>query len=272
MKIRTLFIATMSLLAVACNYNTESGCNSDSTFRIMTYNVGAINKFVGEDFSKEDNVKLLADIIKESQSDAVAFQELDSCNTRNNYFQLKALAEACGSDWSYYYGPAINYKGGKYGTGIAVKGEKPLKTLHIPIPVKEGSEARVLTIAEFKNYVLACTHLNSRQPAQVEFLSAEIKRLYGDSTKPVFLGGDMNANIGDETMNTFCKDWRVISQTELGSTVITVNKPCIDFILQFNNKAKAVEVIDSKVIKSANAGDVKIASDHYPVYVDVVLN
>ena len=81
----------------------------------------------------------------------------------------------------------------------------------------------------------------------------------------------MNANIGDETMNTFCKDWRVISQTEFGSTVITVNKPCIDFILQFNNKAKAVEVIDSKVIKSANAGDVKIASDHYPVYVDVKL-
>ena len=36
-------------------------------------------------------------------------------------------------------------------------------------------------------------------------------------------------------------------------------------------KAKAVEVIDSKVIKSANAGDVKIASDHYPVYVDIKL-
>ena len=51
MKIRTLFIATLSLLAVACNYNAESGSNSDSTFRIMTYNVGAINKFIEEDFS-----------------------------------------------------------------------------------------------------------------------------------------------------------------------------------------------------------------------------
>ncbi len=275
------------VLAVGCNKgqhaNSDNPLHKDTptvdliakkpkgAFRIMTYNVGAIHKFVNENFSKEDNVKLLAEIIKESQSDAVAIQELDSCNTRNNYFQLKALAEACGNDWSYYYGPAINYKGGKYGTGVMAKGEKPIKTLHIPIPVKEGSEARVLTIAEFKNYVLACTHLNSKQPAQVEALSAEIKKLYGDSSKPVFLGGDMNANIGDETMNTFNKYWRVISQSESGSTVVTVTKPCIDFILQFNNKVKAVEVLGSKVIKQANAGDMKIASDHYAVYVDVVL-
>lgn len=279
-----LVIALMLLFVVSCNKEQYSNNNTTlhndtpliakkpkGAFRIMTYNVGAINKFINENFSKEDNVKLLAEIIKESQADAVAFQELDSCNTRNNYFQLKALAEACGSNWSYYYGPAINYKGGKYGTGVAVKGEKPIKTLHIPIPVKEGSEARVLTIAEFKDYVLASTHLNSRQPAQVEALSAEVKKLYGDSSKPVFLGGDMNANIGDETMNTFNKYWRVISQSESGSTVITVTKPCIDFILQFNNRAKSVEVLGSKVIKQANAGDMKIASDHYAVYVDVVL-
>ena len=69
---------------------------------------------------------------------------------------------------------------------------------YIPIPVKEKSEPRVLTIAEYKDYVLACTHLNGGQPAQVEFLTAEIMKLYGDSKKPVFLGGDMNANVGKD--------------------------------------------------------------------------
>ena len=81
----------------------------------------------------------------------------------------------------------------------------------------------------------------------------------------------MNANVGKEMMNKFCEDWTIISQTESGSTVLTTTKPCIDFILQLNNRAKSAEVIGSKVIKAAKAGDMKIASDHYPVYVDVIL-
>ena len=238
---------------------------------LATYNVGAVCKFRGDDFSKEDNVKLIAEIVKESQADAVAYQELDSCNTRNDYFQLKAITESCNPKWSYFYGPAIDYKGGKYGTGVASQNKRVIKTLYIPIPVKEKSEPRVLTIVEYKDYVIACTHLNGGQPEQVEYLNAEIKKLYGDSKKPVFLGGDMNANVGKEMMNKFCEDWTIISQTESGSTVLTTTKPCIDFILQLNNRAKSAEVIGSKVIKAAKAGDMKIASDHYPVYVDVIL-
>lgn len=270
-------IAALGAFAGSCSSQAEPASDSPiapkpkGAIRLMTYNVGAIGKFVDESFTKEQNVKLIAEVVKESQSDAVAYQELDSCNTRNNYFQLKALAEATGEDWTYFYGPAIKYRGGKYGTGVAANGKKAIKTLYIPIPVKEGTEARVLTVAEYKDYVLACTHLNGGQPAQVEYLTAEIKKLYGDSKKPVFLGGDMNANVGKDMMNKFCENWTIISQTESGSTVVTITKPCIDFILQLNNKAKAAKVLGSKVIKEAKSGDMKKASDHYPVYVDVKL-
>lgn len=237
----------------------------------MTYNVGAVCKFIGDDFTKEDNVKLIAEIVKESQADAVAYQELDSCNTRNDYFQLKAITESCNPKWSYFYGPAIDYKGGKYGTGVASRNKRVVKTLYIPIPVKEKSEPRVLTIVEYKDYVIACTHLNGGQPAQVEYLNAEIKRLYGNSKKPVFLGGDMNAFPESPMMDEFHKAWTIISQTSDGTSVKSPQKPCIDYILQLNNKAKAAKVIGSKVIKEAKTGDIKIASDHYPVYVDVIL-
>lgn len=276
MKVTRSILATLCAVALmACGNSNDNqspiAAKPRKAIRLMTYNVGAICKFIGDDFTKEDNVKLIAEIIKESQADAVAYQELDSCNTRNDYFQLEALAKATGEDWGYFYGPAIDYRGGKYGTGIAVNKKKAIKSLYIPIPVKEGTEARVLTIVEYKDYVWASTHLNGGQPAQVEYLTNEIKKMYADSKKPVFLGGDMNANVGKEMMNKFCEDWTIISQTESGSTVVNTTKPCIDFILQLNNKAKAAEVIGSKVIKEANAGDMKIASDHYPVYVDVVL-
>lgn len=276
MKVTRSILATLCAVALmACGNSNDNqspiAAKPRKAIRLMTYNVGAICKFIGDDFTKEDNVKLIAEIIKESQADAVAYQELDSCNTRNNYFQLKSIAESCGPEWNFYYGPAIDYKGGKYGTGVMGKEKKILKTLHIPIPVKEKSEPRVVTIVEYKNYVMACTHLNGGQPAQVEYLSAEVKRLYGESKKPVFLGGDMNAFPESEMMAEFCKDWTIISQTASGTTVEDSKKPCIDYILQLNNRAKAAEVIGSKVIKEANAGDMTIASDHYPVYVDVIL-
>ena len=274
--------ATRSILATLCAVALMACGNSNDNqspiaakprkaIRLMTYNVGAVCKFIGDDFSKEDNVKLIAEIVKESQADAVAYQELDSCNTRNDYFQLKAITESCNPKWSYFYGPAIDYKGGKYGTGVASQNKRVIKTLYIPIPVKEKSEPRVLTIVEYKDYVIACTHLNGGQPAQVEYLNAEIKRLYGDSKKPVFLGGDMNAFPESPIMDEFRKTWTIISQTTDGTSVRSTQKPCIDYILQLNNKAKAAKVIGSKVIKNAQAGDMKIASDHYPVYVDVIL-
>lgn len=274
--------ATRSILATLCAVALMACGNSNDNqspiaakprkaIRLMTYNVGAVCKFIGDDFTKEDNVKLIAEIVKESQADAVAYQELDSCNTRNDYFQLKAITESCNPKWSYFYGPAIDYKGGKYGTGVASQNKRVIKTLYIPIPVKEKSEARVLTIVEYKDYVIACTHLNGGQPAQVEYLNAEIKKLYGDSKKPVFLGGDMNAFPESPMMDEFRKAWTIISQTTDGTSVQSTQKPCIDYILQLNNKAKAAKVVDSKVIKNAQAGDMKIASDHYPVYVDVIL-
>lgn len=274
--------ATRSILATLCAVALMACGNSNDNqspiaakprkaIRLMTYNVGAVCKFIGDDFTKEDNVKLIAEIVKESQADAVAYQELDSCNTRNDYFQLKAITESCNPKWSYFYGPAIDYKGGKYGTGVASRNKRVVKTLYIPIPVKEKSEPRVLTIVEYKDYVIACTHLNGGQPAQVEYLNAEIKRLYGNSKKPVFLGGDMNAFPESPMMDEFHKAWTIISQTSDGTSVKSPQKPCIDYILQLNNKAKAAKVIGSKVIKEAKTGDIKIASDHYPVYVDVIL-
>ena len=268
---------SISLLAACGGATPEAEHNSPiaakpkGALRIMSYNVGAIGKFVDETFTKEDNVKLLAQTILESQADAVAIQELDSCNTRNNYFQLKAVADVCGEGWDYFYGPAIDYRGGKYGTGVAAKQKSAIKTLYIPVPVQEKREARVLTIAEYKNYVIACTHLNGGDPEQVKFINTEIKKLYGDSKKPVFLGGDMNAFPDSDMMNEFRKEWTIISQTAEGTTVVTVGKPCIDYVLQLNNKAKPAKVLGSAVVRKANAGDMKKASDHYAVYVDVKL-
>lgn len=252
-------------------YTSPVASKPKGAVRIMTYNVGAISKFVDEKFTVEDNVEAIANVILETETDVVAFQELDSCNTRNNYYQLKALAEDCGPEWNYFYAPTINYSGGKYGIGIAAKGPKAIKTICIPLPAKENVEPRALAIAEYKDYVIASTHLNGGQVEEVEHINAEMKKLYGNSKKPVFLGGDMNAFPDGELMNEFRTEWAIISKTTESSSVLASTKPCIDYVLQLNNKARRVKVLGSAVIGEACSGDVKKASDHYAVYVDVRL-
>lgn len=241
---------------------------ADGTFRIITYNVGAIRKFTNTDFTKQDNVKLLAEIIREADADAVCFQELDSCTRRNDYFQLKALVDAIDSKWQYHYAPAIEYQGGKYGSGIAAK-LSGAYTYHIPIPTPPDSEDRVIAIMEYEDYVIASTHLNSSQPNQVKIINDEISKRYGTSDKPVFIGGDMNAQINQEMMLEFKKQWVILSKDF--RTTVQDRYACIDYILQLKNNAEIAKVSDSQVITDAKAGNVNIASDHYAVYVDVVL-
>ena len=46
------------------------------------------------------------------------------------------------------------------------------------------------------------------------------------------------------------------------------DKYCIDYILLLNNGAK-VEVLNSEVVREAKSANVKTASDHYPIFIDM---
>jgi endonuclease/exonuclease/phosphatase family metal-dependent hydrolase len=266
---RNIIITVLSamLLATAYTAYSQPKPKKSGTLRIMTYNVGTIEKHISDTFSKADNVALLGKIIRNSQADAVCVQELDSCG-RNKYFQLEALTKAIDENWHFLFGRAVYYYGGAFGAGMTAA-KKPIRSFNIFIPTPEGSEDRNVAVMEFEDYVVCSTHLNYNQPHQVDIINAEMKRLYGDSSKPVFLGGDMNAQPKSEMMQIFEQEWTIIST--MARTTVQDRMVCIDFILQLNNRAKRVEVVDSQVIHSHIWGNVNLASDHYPVYVDIKL-
>ena len=233
--------------------------------RLVTYNVGVFNKYITDDY------QLIADMMKEIDADAVCMNELDSCTTRTrNVFQLQRVAGLLGN-WDYEFGAAMPYKGGKYGEGIATK-EKAVKKFSVVLPKGEGAEPRVLVVMELPKYVIATTHLDHvsalAEFPQVELITKTLKERYGNSNKPVFLGGDMNAKPGSETIKELEKDWTTISITGFGTFPSDSPKSCIDFIMQLNNGVKC-EVVGSEVMRSFKSGDVSKASDHLPVMVDV---
>ena len=233
--------------------------------RLVTYNVGVFNKYI------EDDYQLIADMMLEIEADAVCMNELDSCTTRTkSVYQLERVSRLLGN-WDFAFGAAMPYRGGKYGEGIAMR-EKAVKKFSIALPKGDGAEPRVCVVMETPDYVLATTHLDhvsvAAQIPQVQLITEVLKKQYGESGKPVFIGGDMNAKPDSETIAEFKKDWTILSTTGFGTFPSDSPRSCIDYIMQLKNGVSC-EVVGTQVLRSFKSGDVAKASDHLPVMVDV---
>ena len=276
-----LTIFMVSLLSGCLDKEPQSYYPKEKgTFRIMSYNVGAMHKFIPE---LEDNVNMIASMIRETQPDIVGLNELDSCNQRHNVNQVALLSEAVGK-WKWYFGKAIDYKGGSYGNGIIVPEKtKVLKQYSHPYPnptleEENPRETRSVIVVETDRYVLLATHLGvgtytlqdqtkgNYMLLQIEDLNNLALERYKNSSVPVFFCGDMNATPGSEAIQALEKYWEVISNQDEMTTVNSHRT--IDFIFHLKDSAP-VEVVGAHTLLKYYNGDSEKASDHFPIYADV---
>lgn len=234
--------------------------------RIVAYNVGVFSKYTG------DSTQDVADMMYELGADAVAVCEQDSCNNRHNTFQTRYFAELLGTEWDYKFGSAMQWNGGSYGTGVVVS-RNIIRSFVINLPKGNGYEPRVCVVAETSDYVIAAVHLDHSNDAvrveQASLLTDELMRLYGRSRKPVFLCGDLNATPDSPTLQQLSEDWTVLS--EPASTYPSQNpSECIDYILALKNRAR-YKLLKTAVCTEFESADVSQASDHLPVFVDVMI-
>lgn len=241
-----------------------------SRLRIVTYNVGVFSKYT------DDSTQDIANMMHELGADAIAMCELDSCNRRHATFQLKDFAQAMSAcsaeEWSYRFGAAMQWKGGAYGAGIVTQ-QEIMESFEIKLPKGDGHEPRICVVAETEAYVIASAHIDHGSEEvrmeQARLITEELKSRYGKSRKPVFLCGDLNAEPDSPTLGQLSEDWTILSSP--GYTYPSDNPcKCIDYIMALNNRAR-YKVKYSEVWTDARSADVVMASDHLPVYVDVVL-
>ena len=279
-KIFNIIVVIATLLGIsfsACNNDdkfhdlefpphVDNTKKPDGALRIMVYNVAVFNN----DPNDPLNYQTIANMVKEKDVDLVCLNELDSLTTRTaKDYQLKKFADLMGN-WDFHYASAMPYRGGGYGEGIATK-EKAIKKFSVPLPKGVGAEPRVFVVMEMEDYVIATTHLDHAVPEaqadQVRIINETIEELYGDSDKPVFLGGDLNARPGSETINSFEEKWTILSSLQYTFPSHKPNRT-LDYILQYNNGVEC-ELIHAEVVKFFESGDTKTASDHLPIIVDV---
>ena len=240
---------------------------TDGATRLVTYNVGIFNKYIKDDY------QLIADMMKEIDADAICMNELDNNTNRTRHvYQLKHFASLMGS-WDFEYGAAMPYDGGEYGEGVTTR-KKAVNKFSVALPKGVGAEPRVLVVMEMEDYVICTSHLDhvssEAQLGQVELITKTMKERYGDSGKPVFLGGDMNATPSSETGKLLQKDWEILTITGFGTFPSDNPSKCIDYIMQLKGTPKC-EVVGSQILRWFKSGDVTKASDHLPVMLDIKL-
>ncbi len=176
-----LFIALLGAV-----FSTSLQAKKVRTVRLTSYN---IQHGAGLD-GKIDHARQ-ARILRKAHADVAAIQEVDSVTKRNG--GLYSLEEIGRKAKMYStFAPAIKFQGGKYGIGILSK-KQPLSVHRIPLPGRE--EPRMLLVAEFKHYVVACTHLSltdEDRMASIPLIVEEAKKWQ----KPFVIMGDLNDEPG----------------------------------------------------------------------------
>ena len=227
--------------------------NGRAVLRIVSYNVKH-GKLVNFDMS------VLSGDILSVNPDVVGLQEIDLCTERVcGKDTLRELAEAVG--FAYYrFCPAMDYRGGKYGTAILSR--YPILSFEVvALPVEEGLEPRALghgvldvdgMRVDFFN-----THLSveSRRSQEMQF------RVLGDEIASCgrwILTGDFNT--GDVSLFAPIGDSVMVNVNRYGTVYGSGNS--IDNILS----DRGWSISESGMVDSMNH------TDHHMLWAELVLN
>ena len=172
---------------------------------------------------------------------------------------------------AFRFGAAMPFDGGAYGDGVMTR-DDILRSERFVLPQAGGAEPRALVIVETEDYVFAATHLDhvsaAAQHEQVRAIDSLVARFVAGVRKPVFLAGDMNATPDSETLRLFRQRWRLLTPTDGGTYPSDPPRECIDYIFAWRDGVPC-EVIEARVLNRSGAGDLRRASDHLPVLLEV---
>ena len=260
---------------------------------LMTYNVGAFHK------SNSYTYDQIAHLLVDMGANYVSLNEVDkNADRTDNVDQLVRLKEEMedysGHSYWYHFSKSLTLPtNGQYGNGVVSSdrveknSQNQYKYYHFQLtnmigdqvaqtPSGKNEEVRSVSVLETADCVFASTHLGLSRAlriVQVGQINQWFESHYGNTKKPVFICGDFNALPSEaDSLMVLPGDWVFVSDPTQNSFNTGGKNPakCIDYIFCRNNAAApTVNVINAAVVRSAENGDIKTFSDHYPVRVEV---
>ncbi|WP_431802251.1 endonuclease/exonuclease/phosphatase family protein [Halobacillus andaensis] len=275
MKIRWFFIIAVVFVfvSIALPVAAEGGKSVD--VRVMTYNIQA---GMGADGQYDPDA--IADVIKESQAEVVALQEVDVHWGARSQFEnvVDRLADQLDMDYTFapiYDNPPLEENGPRQQFGVAIMSKYPiLKETNqeitrlstqdaSPEPTLTPGFAEAIINVQGSLIPFYSTHLDYRgDPYIREMQVDDMLQIFEEQPGSKVLMGDMNAspeaNELRPLLEKFTDVWNTVNTTP-GYTYPSLNpNNRIDHIYASDD----IEVLDAHLIQSE-------ASDHLPVIADL---
>lgn len=264
--VHILILLFISLTTAHANSNfnmTEESVTVSNTLRVMCYNIHHCDPpyNTGEDIE----IDTIIGVIAKQNPDIVALQEVDVYTTRSgsNVHQAKVIAERLGM--YYFFAPAINYQGGKY--GVAILSKFPISEnnlLELPRPDTSG-EKRVLATSKIilpsgTVFRFGCTHLDLKTVNRQEQIN-KINEIALAENLPFIVAGDFNAVEGSVVINRLDQVFTRTCTNCPYTSPARSPKNAIDYIAYRDTQSK-FSVTSHKAVNET------YASDHRPIVAD----
>ena len=263
-RMRVSFCLFLSALGLAW----LPGCNSPDitpvVLRVMTYNIHH-----AEGLDGKVDLERIANVIRQSNADIVALQEVDKNTRRTGGIDMPAdLARRTGMN--IVFGANLdNFQGGQYGTAILSRFPIESHENHLLKQTREGEQRGVLQAVLAVNQgqlLFTCTHLDHKaDPAERLFSETQFTGLFArHAGLPALLCGDFNDTPASELHKRLSKKWTdawSIAGKSNGFTMGSANPTRrIDYIWLSSKKNFRVRWVD--VPRSE-------ASDHLPLVAEI---
>lgn len=234
--------------------------------KVLTYNIHH-----GEGTDGKLDLERIAKVIRDSEADLVALQEVDQNVGRSGQVDQPAkLAELAGYPyWAFV--ASIPLDQGKYGNAVLSKWKFD-KTSFVALPIVNvrGAEQRsallsVVTVPDAGSpLVFIATHFDHRRPhedrlAAVETIHREMEQIKLDTA---ILAGDLNCTPDSPPAKQLKKTWSLTSEPELLTFPADKPRSQIDYVAVWATRPAAKwKLISAKVLEEP------VASDHRPLLV-----
>jgi len=264
---RRIFYAILVLLSssiVSAQEDVRKAKTAPETLRVLCYNI-----HYGQGMDGKYDIERLAEVIKQTQPDLVALQEIDVWVERSGrVHQIQQLGKLTGMQARF--GPTQHYQGGLYGNGVLTR--LPIIDVLIqPLPYTESTPEKVtypraaiavtVRLADGSPLKFISTHFqhNLSEDRVAEAIAINKHFAKSDDTIPAILAGDMNATPDAEPIEVLNKKWTTTLDQQASPSAPS-GKPRVRIDYIFYRNAPKLKLKQTEVIAE------KMASDHRPVF------
>lgn len=252
----------LSLLYVVCVLSMSSSFveaqttgTNECIIRVLTFNI-----LHGATLKGDYNLDLIASVIKKTNPDLVALQEVDFKTERARNYDL-ATELAFRTKMVPLFGRAMYYDNGEYGEAILSK-TSIIKSRVVNLPYLKGYEPRTaleITTVVGSNDTISFigTHLDHVESDTNRIMQVmKINSIFSENKYPTILAGDFNDSPSSKVINIFELVWSPTYDSSNYQDTFPSNNPAkkLDYIMY--KPKTSFEIIRTEVIQDT------IASDH----------